>query len=79
MNRDQLLALIGRVGLKAGGGIIIGLWIAVQFPDAVKTLFQSANTSGVVGLAAMLFGVYQSVQNQNKQPPAIDNNNGVNK
>ena len=68
MSTQDLLALIRRVGLKVGGGIVIGAYIAYQYPQMTAQFFNNPHVTGLVGLASAMYGVWKSYQNGQKPP-----------
>ena len=60
MTPQILLQMLMRKSITLGSGLIIGMWIAIQYPNFVKQIFQSP----VVGLVGVLISFWMSYKNE---------------
>ena len=75
MDKQTLINLLGRGGLKVGMGMILGMWIAVQYPAVAREIFISPTAQALMSLAITMFGFYQSWKNEQGKVPNDPKNN----
>ena len=68
MTQAELIGLIQRVGLKVGGGILIGMYLEYTFPGLGKAIFSAPSVQGLVGVIVTAFGIWKSVQDKQLPP-----------
>lgn len=61
MNLQQILAMAVRKSLTLAAGIVIGAWLAVQYPESTKAVFESSVASLVAALVALAVSGKMSV------------------
>lgn len=60
MTPQIMIQMLLRKSITLGSGLLIGMWIAIQYPAAVKTIFQSP----LAGLMGVLISFWMSYKNE---------------
>jgi hypothetical protein len=60
MTPQIMIQMLLRKSITLGSGLLIGMWIAMQYPDLVKQIFQSP----LAGLMGVLISFWMSYKNE---------------